>query len=663
MRLTRLPESLIALEEAEFADPIDVHFAGSLGEVAGEARPEVLMALALASRQTRAGHVCVPLVDFAGKSATADDASPRWPELSPWLEALRSSALVGTGTERKPVVLDGSGRLYLHRYYEHERRLSESIRERTAEGRLDGSRQNVASALARLFETRPDDPLDDQQLAVLLALVQRFVVISGGPGTGKTTTVARLLALLVELALEAGHLPPRILLLAPTGKAAGRLVESIRGAKARLKTAPEVLAALPEEARTIHRALGVRRGTSGYWHDASRPLIADVVLVDEASMVDLALMRHLFEAVPPGARLILLGDRHQLASVEAGSVLSELCLAAQPSAAAQRSPAAQPSGAAQRSPAAPAPGEGSGARRRGFGKDVCQAVAEVAGKEVPLASGSSTLLTDHVVELTKSYRFDATSPIGRLASAVRDGDVDAVFRALESGGEVAWFDESQAHELSRELGAAVVRGFAPVFDARHAAEALEKLGRFRLLCAHRRGYAGVEHLNHQVRQKLGREGLVSERLEFFPGRPVLITQNDYAVHLFNGDVGLVWAEGGSMKVHFEGAPGGGGTASTRPISPARLPAHETAFAMSVHKSQGSEHEEVVVVLPEADSPLLTRELLYTAITRARRRVQLFGTRAALEVALRRSVARASGLADALRASPTGGGPEEAAGAP
>lgn len=626
MRLTSLPAELCALEEAEVVDPIDVHFAATLAEVAAETRPEVRLALALASRQTRAGHVCVPLSDFAENPAIPENANLRWPALSPWLEALRSSALVGTGTERTPLVLDGAGRLYLQRYYEHERTLAALLAERTAPSGLRAPRRSVAKALSRLFQSDPDAPLDDQQLAVLVALVQRFVVISGGPGTGKTTTVARLLALLVELSLDAGEPPPRILLLAPTGKAAGRLVESIRGAKSRLDAAPQVLAALPEEARTIHRALGVRRGSSGYWHDASRPLIADVVLVDEASMVDLALMRHLFEAVPPGARLVLLGDRHQLASVEAGSVLSELCLAADAATSLEA-------------------GDGTG--RRGFGEALRRSVAELVNKAARPASGAATRLADHVVELTRSYRFDATSAIGRLASAVRDGDIAAVFRVLEAGGDVTWVEESQGPELSRALGAAVVQGFAPVFDASHPAEALERLGRFRLLCAHRRGLAGVEHLNDRARQALSRAGLVSERLEFFSGRPVLITQNDYAVHLFNGDVGVVWAEGATAKVHFDGAAGGSAGA-TRPISPARLPAHETAFAMSVHKSQGSEHDEVLVVLPEADSPLLTRELLYTAITRARRRVQLFGTRAALEVALRRRVARASGLADALR---------------
>ena len=634
MPLTHLAARLRALESASVLAPIDVHFALALGEVAEEQNESVLLAAALVSRRSREGHVCVPLEEIAGHPISAEGELGLWPDLDPWQAALTASPLVSGGGERRPLVLDGARRLYLHRYYAHERRLATLLRGRTGSGEVSVDPGFVKEALARLFDISPDAPLDDQQAAVLVALVQRFVIISGGPGTGKTTTVARLLSLLAEVSLERGQAPPRILLLAPTGKAAGRLVESIRLAKGRLDTTPEVLAAVPEEARTIHRALGARRGGGGgYWHDASRPLLADVVLVDEASMVDLALMRHLIEAVPPAARLILLGDRHQLASVEAGSVLGELCAAAEAGSGGEAGPSV--GGAA-------------------YGAELCAAVAGLSGKQLRAASRRTTPLRDHVVELTKSYRFDADSPIGQLAAAVREGDVRRVSRLLERGGEageVSWMNEPPAQELSGSLVARVIEGFRPMFEARDAAAALAALSRFRVLCAHRRGWAGVEHLNERIRVALSRARLAPSWGEFFPGRPVLVTCNDYAVGLFNGDVGLTWGDPGAMKVHFEGGPAGGlavdGGSATRPISTARLPSHETAFAMSVHKSQGSEHDEVVILLPEAGSPLLTRELLYTAITRAKKRVRLVGSREAVEEAVQRQVGRASGLADAL----------------
>lgn len=642
MRLTRLPEELQALEAASVLEPIDVHFAATLGELAGEERVPVLLAAALVSRRARDGHVCVPLAEVAGTPiASGDaDASPTppssWPELEAWREAITASPLVSVGGGRRPLVLDGVGRLYLQRYHEHEQRLAALLRDRRGLEAVLADPSFVQGALTRLFGTPSDAPLDDQQTAVLVALVQRFAIISGGPGTGKTSTVARLLALLVELSLEQEQEPPRILLLAPTGKAAGRLVESIRLAKARLDTRPEVLAAVPEEARTIHRALGVRRGGNGYWHDASRPLLADLVLVDEASMVDLAVMRHLVEAVPPHARLILLGDRHQLASVEAGSVLGELCAAAE----TPRKEAGRTAGGAE-------PAYGA---EPGYGLDLCAAVAALSGKELRTAGAQTAPLRDHVVELTKSYRFDADSFIGQLAAAVRQGDPARVLRLLERGSaqdEVSWLAESPAQELSPTMTTRVVEGFRPMLEASDAAAALAALSRFRVLCAHRRGWAGVEHLNEKIRGALLRARLVSGRAELFQGRPVLVTRNDYSVGLFNGDVGLAWGDTGAVRVHFEGTPSPDGALETRPVSPARLPAHETAFAMSVHKSQGSEHDEVLIVLPEAGSPLLTRELLYTAITRAKTRVCLVGSREAVEEAVRRRVARASGLADAL----------------
>lgn len=586
------PTGATALEEATLAlllrggvlAPIDFHFARTLAALSGEENESVRVAAALASRQTREGHVCASLERLGGQ-LVAGESGPLpcvWPEAGPWLRALERSPLTSRGDARRPLVLDARGRLYLHRYYEHEVRLATHLRARARASRVSLDERLLNDGLSRLFGA---DEADGQRRAALAALTRRLTVISGGPGTGKTSTVVRILALLVEQAFSRGERAPRVMLLAPTGKAAGRLVESIQGAKRSLKAAPEVQAAIVEEARTIHRALGVTRGSSARYHrNAERPLVADVVIVDEASMVDLALMRSLVEAVPAEARLILLGDRHQLASVEAGSVLAELCSAAE-------------------------------------------------------------ALDGSVVELTKSYRFDDQSAIGRVSAAVRSGDVAAVLAGLskDSNGELAFSEVELERTLPRALRDAVVAGYRPYLRAPNVSEALSLLGKFRVLAAHRRGHAGVEHLNESIRAALVEAALVPAHGEFYRGRPVLVTQNDYAVGLFNGDVGLTWQnERGDLRVYFQGSDG-----ALRELSPARLPAHETAFSLSVHKSQGSEHEEIAVVLPEVGSPLLTRELLYTAITRAKKRAHLFGQASAIEAAVRARITRESGLSEAL----------------
>ncbi len=625
--------SLEALREAGVFEPLDVHFARTIGALGEETNPDVLLAAALVSRQTRAGHVCVLLSRFGSELVEGEEGPLpfRWPEADAWEQALEKSSLVSRGDERRPLVLDEHGRLYLHRYYEHEARLAELLRERAEQAveALDEAR--LVDGFHRLFGPVGGEEIDGQRMGVLVALTRRLAVISGGPGTGKTSTVVRILALLVEQFLARGERAPRVVLLAPTGKAAARLVESIRGAKSQLELSPEVSRAITEEASTIHRALGVTRDSANrYLRNAERPLIGDVVLVDEASMVDLSLMRNLVEAVPPEARLILLGDRHQLASVEAGSVLAELCAASRTSEESGYAPGLiELYQRLVRGAGAP----GGKTPNRGVSRDARSEARSVA----PLACS--------VVELTRSYRFKGDSAIGRVSGAVRRGDVAAVFEGLAKAeaGELTLSETAPAHALAPALARAVVAGYRGYLKAASAEDALRLLGQFRVLAAHRRGFSGVEHLNTAIRTVLADAALVPPKGSFFRGRPGLITQNDDGVGLFNGDVGLTWPNArGELRVHFLSSDG-----RLRELSPARLPAHETAFALSVHKSQGSEHDEIALVLPDLGSPLLTRELLYTAITRAKKRVQLFGTKQAIEAAVRDRVVRESGLAELL----------------
>ncbi len=609
--------ALASLWKAGILSELDYQFSSGVARLAGETNLDVLMGLALASRQTAAGHVCVDLAVFAGAPGTTETGDPaelafHWPDLERWAESLQQSPLVSRGDARAPLVLDQHRRLYLYRYWEHERRIAELLRQRLGLASEPIDRALLRDGLRRLFE--PMGSADTQRDAALLALTERTCTIVGGPGTGKTSTVARILALLTEQSLAQRGAGLECLLLAPTGKAAARLADAIKAAKGRLACAPEVLQAIPEEASTIHRALGSRRGSvTRFYHDQETPLIADLVLVDEASMVDVALMRRLLEAVPPAARLVLLGDRHQLASVEAGSVLADIC---------------------------------GGERQPGYATPLVARVAELSGFELPSRGAMDFRITDSVIELTKSYRFSTDSPIATFASAVNGGEAALAVSVLVAGAEGSALrleSVADTDDLLRRLERHVVARLRSHADSRDPAVALRRLDEFRVLCAHKKGPLGVENVNQRLEAALEHAGIIQGGARWYPGRPVLVTANDHQLKLYNGDVGLVArTREGALRVFF---PGGGG--ELRSLSPSQLPPHETVYAMSIHKSQGSEFKEVAIVLPRPESPLLTRELLYTAVTRARERAVLYGDPESVRAAAKNPVARASGLAALL----------------
>lgn len=491
--------------------------------------------------------------------------------------------------EPRPLLLTDDGRLYLWRYWDHEQRVAEALLERAKPAPVDAK---LGSALRRLFGP-PEGP-DAQRALCMVATLGHLAIVSGGPGTGKTTTVVKLLALLSELGLSSG----RTRLLAPTGKAAQRLGEAIQTGLARL----DVEASIQTEASTIHRALGPTRLATRFRHDRDNPLSADLVIVDESSMVDVALMRRLLDAVPPNARLILLGDEHQLASVEAGAVLGDVC---------------------------------RGADQRAYSPRLRERARAVFEEDLPVADSGDqqSPMGDSVVRLTRSYRFDPARGIGGLASAIRAGDAEQALALLAEGRDVRLCAAGSA-----ELSELCVRGYRPALTAATAADALGAFNRFRVLCAHRRGKAGVQLQNPRIERALAEAGLLARSgARFFPRRPLLITENDPRLGLYNGDIGIVVEHDGTLRAAFPGAEG------VRLLSPSRLPPHETVFAMSIHKSQGSEFDEVAVVLPGPASPLLTRELLYTAVTRARERVVIFGDPASVRAAIARRLHRTSGL--------------------
>ncbi|MFH2008251.1 MAG: exodeoxyribonuclease V subunit alpha [bacterium] len=615
------PSMLGAMRRAALLSALDYHFARALERMA-PAEEAVLVAAAQASRLADTGHVCLPLDELAGRAVLDEENEPveglRWPARKTWIEALEGSALVSCGDVSTPLVLDPQGRLYLRRFWVHEQRLAQQLNARITGGDVALDPGVLREGLRRLFgkplRQGVDSPADGQRLAALLALQHRFCVITGGPGTGKTFTVVGLLTLLLEQAQQSGRAID-CTLLAPTGKAAARLSAAIKEAKLGLDCSDRIREALPDEASTIHRCLRPRfGGRTRFRHHAGNPLPTDVVIVDEASMVDLELMAQLVDAIPPAARLILLGDPDQLASVAPGAVLADVC---------------------------------GGTSSRGHSEALAARLEEQTGDRITLGSAAPKAagIWDCIAQLTHSFRFGRDSGIGALARAVSRGDGEAALACLAADeyDDVA-LAPPPSLAGSEGLLAAALRGFERYARQAEPAQMLDALGRYRILCAHRRGPFGVEAVNAAVAGALQAARRLHPTGRWYAGQPVLITQNDYALRLFNGDVGVIVGEpdGGSLRAHFIDPDG-----QTRTFLPARLPAHETAFAMTVHKSQGSELDEVTLVLPDRMSRILTRELLYTAVTRARKRVTIFGTSEVIRDAIARRAERSSGLRDLL----------------
>ena len=520
------------------------HFARSLG--GGD--PGAELAAALACAATQAGHVCADLDQEAGWGPWAAEMDER--QRAAFRDRLPSLASVGGEDDWTPLVWDGR-RLALRRYWDYEWRLAEDLRRR-ADRRMPCD----AGIEARLQELFADA---GQRAAARAALTHRLCLVSGGPGTGKTHTLARIIGLLQEQRSDL-----RIALAAPTGKAAARMGEALQAAGVNVEGG----------ARTLHRLLGMRADGSGFHRGRERPLAADVLVVDEASMVDLSLMAHLLDALPADARLILLGDRDQLAAVEAGAVFADLC-----------------------------------------------ASASLAGCVAPL---------------TTSFRFSGAGGIGRLADALRAGAADEALALLREGDAgLAW----QASHEPRALVAAARAGYAPYLDAvaagRPPAELFERFARFRVLCAHRQD---ALHINRALAE-------ARDAFRPAPGQPVMVVRNDAVLRLFNGDIGIVLPDpaDGGLKVCF---PGDAADAP-RWIPFARLPAWEGAWAMTVHKSQGSEFERVLLALPPEASPVTTRELVYTGVTRAKGSLDLWAGEAVLRTAIGRRAERMSGLREKL----------------
>lgn len=589
----------------QFSD-LDVHFAGFIGGLASHGRDAAALAAALVSRAVGQGHVCVELEAYAGRPVASEAGTQRLaPELTVWRSELLSSGVVAMPGGEAPLILDAANRLYLARYWQYQRDIAQYLCSQAGQKRtVDPAR--LADGLQRLFPER-ESP-NWQQLAAAIAVLNGFCVISGGPGTGKTTTVTRLLALLCE---QAGNVPLRIALAAPTGKAAARLSESIKLARQRLALPTEVVDRIPDQALTLHRLLGIVPGKALPRHHRDNPLSLDVLVVDEASMIDLPMMARLVYALSPLTRLILLGDKDQLASVEAGNVLGDLCDSGQ---------------------------------QHGYSAALCQQLAPLTG--VSLSAEPGPAMQDHIVVLRRSYRFDAHSGIGHLARAVNDGQAEQAQAILTDPHyhDVAWLTPVQ-NDFVTTLSLRVAQGYRGYLNADTPEQALRQFEQYRLLCALREGPYGVVQLNQLAEQALASRGLVRPRERWYRGRPVMVTRNDYAMQLFNGDIGIVWPDPSAdqrLRVFFQAADG-----SLRRILPQRMPEHETVYAMTIHKSQGSEFDAVTLILPDEPGAALSRELVYTGLTRARKGLEIWSRAEVLMAAIAQPTQRVSGLREAI----------------
>jgi len=624
--------------------PLDGAFAEFLKAQQPDTPELVLLMAALASHQLGRGHICLDLdallsepektLSLPPEDPTGAQMSVQLPNilgnipLSHLVNCLQASPLVSPGSGDSPLVIS-SGLLYLRRYWEYTQTVAQCILKRLShEFPIPDDLENRLDALfepLRSVREKAKTQVHWQSVAAAVAAKGSFSVISGGPGTGKTTTVIHLLTLLQQMVLETGH-KLRIRMAAPTGKAAARLTESLVQA---METLPENMReTLPREVATLHRLLGSRPNTRHFLHHHHNPLHVDLLVVDEASMIDLEIMAALLNALPDNARLVLLGDKDQLASVEAGAVLGDICQYGD---------------------------------QANYGPETTTWIRKHTGYNLRTFEGYGAPLDQHITLLRKNHRFGDTSGIGALSRAVNKGNPEAVediwnmgFKDIRRLPVNNPDDESLTH--------LILDGYRPYLDRVGSdpgkgpeniwlRAVIEAFGAFQLLSPLRKGPWGVNGLNEKTADILFREGLISAREGWYPGRPVMITRNDYNLGLMNGDTGIVLPvnddnsrDRNTLKAVFPMAEG-----SLKKVLPSRLSHVETAYALTVHKSQGSEFDHTALVLPDHMTPVLTRELLYTAITRSRARFTLVSPRhELLGEAVRRRTYRASGLGKLLR---------------
>lgn len=632
-------ESVEVLEQLKLNDvivPLDYHLALFFIKQSPLDDPllrnQFALLVAWMSIELRAGHVCVNLSEVTSKNINTKFGDGltqslfeqlQNPSLNDWIQLCQylGQEIIGNGEFMTPFVLQGNN-LYFQRMWQYEKQVAKYFASLQHNDAIEP--KLIKKLLLMLFpESRPLDQIDWQKIAVISALTQKIAIISGGPGTGKTTTVSKILAAIVALHLgkvQSKNSPKlRIIAAAPTGKAAARLTESLAFAIETLTVSSEIKSYLPIEAITLHRLLGANSNGNKYRYHKKNPLSVDILLIDEVSMVDLPMMAHVIDALPHECRMILLGDKEQLSSVEAGAVFGDLCELID----------------------------------QGYSQQYVKLINEITGYQL-VAKQQHATIADSVCLLQKSYRFDDKSGIGTLASLIKEGKHSAVLALFDKQQyqDVAFHDLSDNHSYQKAINLSV-DGYKPYLSEiknqpNNVKGILKSFSQFRLLCAVREGVFGVQGLNRVIEHAFRQNGMIELQKQdaWYVGRPVMILRNSFSLGLFNGDIGITLPsldEQDRLRVYFL-LPSG----EIKGFSPLRLPEHETAYAMTIHKSQGSEFEKINIILPNEYTSLLTRSLLYTAVTRAKKHVTIYSSDKILDRIIRSKTYRQSGLLEQIK---------------
>jgi len=593
---------------------IDLHLARLISKLDGgeSGSPLVYLAAACASHALQNGHICADLSLFPELFPSEGPLTERisdYPPLSPWIETLQKSSVVGTGNDFKPLILENN-KLYLHRYWHYEQDLASAILRKCSE-QAEIDHERIKTSLTELFPVNDNSmSVDWQRMAAVTSAIKNISIISGGPGTGKTSTVIKILSLLIG---QYTQRPCMVALAAPTGKAAARLSQAMQGADflERISLLKNCIIQTP---CTIHRLLGVLPNSPYFMYNADNPLPYDILVVDEASMIDCALMAKLFSALKPHSKIIVLGDKDQLASVEAGAIMGDIC---DSYAHHKRTP--------------------------GY----CAEVSKIFEHHGMPSDENETGLSDCIVELKRNYRFAENSGIGVVSDAIKKGGADEAWRILSSNSfsDLTLHATPEPDEIPQRLYRSIVDNFTAYLVEKDPVQALILFEEFRVLCALRKGPYGVEAINAVIERLLTAAGLIKPDSPWYAGRPIMILSNDYNFNLFNGDIGIVAPDKVSkeLSVFFPGEEKG----SVRSFAPGRLPLVETIFAMTVHKAQGSQFNRVLLLPPQTFSPVLSRELLYTGITRAHKSCEIWCNKEVFIKSVERRIRRMSGLRDRL----------------
>ena len=589
---------------------IDLHFARFICRRAKSDDPLLLLAAQTVSNAMRNGHVCADLERLEQFPFLLYPGPGVFPDPAEWIESIKKASAVGSPGDFRPLIIDKT-RLSLHRYWRYEQILAASVLDRAKAVLAPENPIKLGLMIGQVFPAASPDA-SDMQKASLVACLKNFLILSGGPGTGKTTTVVKILSLLVEYA---AHAHVRIALASPTGKAAARLKQAMDRALSMLDISEATKMRLPREAFTIHRLLGAAAHSPDFTYNARNPLPYDIVVIDEASMADQALMTRLLSAIPSHAKVILVGDKDQLASVDAGAVLGDLC---------------------------------DSGGKHGITPSFSKIVSSVFPDRALANNQEGPFLSDSIVELKTNYRFTENSGIGILSRLVKEGEAEESWKLLQNHdfADITQHNMPTVETLAASLSSIILRNYSPYFKENDPLSVLERFDSFRVLCAVRNGPYGVTAINEAIGRILEKAGLIRPYFPWYRGRPVMVIANDYDLELFNGDIGVALPDssrGGVMSVFFPAAAKG----TVRSLAPSRLPPHETVYAMTIHKAQGSEFDRVLLLLPPVYSPVLSRELLYTGITRAHSACALWCTREVFLSSVKNRTVRMSGLREKL----------------